>query len=63
MFLTINYLYKKQTLKERLTRAVCGEACTAGSGLLRRHLEAGGEAEGEEEEEQSGGAQHLLPRH
>lgn len=51
---------QRQRVEQTLTRAVGGEAGPAGSGLLRRHLEAGGEAEGAEEEERSGAAQHLL---
>lgn len=37
---------------ETLTRAVCGEARPARSGLLWQHLEAGGGADAQEEEEE-----------
>lgn len=43
---------------ESLTGAVCGEARPARSGLLWQHLEAGGGAEAQEEEEQSGAWLH-----
>lgn len=51
--------YNRSRTEPGLTRAVGGESCPAGSSCLRQHLEAGGGAEAEEQQ-QSGAGQHGV---